>query len=294
MMIGKQFPQIDIHHSDCVEGMKELDDASIDVVVTSPPYNLGINYNSYKDDKKWEDYFKEFLEWTDQVHRTLKHDGSFFLNIAGSPRSPLMPHRILSLLCDENRERHFVLQNEIHWVKSVAVPKKKVASSKNQEGKCADDDDNEEVTIGHIKPINSGRFINDSHEFVFHLTPKGDNKLDRLSVGVPYADKSNIGRWKHTDGADLKCRGNVWFIPYKTIQNRLKDRPHPATFPTELAVKCIKLHGKNGSSVVMDPFLGIGHAAFAAIECGVAKFIGFDIDADYLNVARSEIAKLKG
>lgn len=290
MMISKQFPKISIHHSDCVEGMRNnVTDASVDVVVTSPPYNLGIKYNSYKDNKKWEDYFDEFLKWTDEVHRSLKPDGSFFLNIAGSPRAPLMPHRILTELCNERRGRHFVLQNEIHWVKSVAIPKKKVANKKDQDGIP----DGEEVTIGHIKPINSGRFINDSHEFVFHLTPNGNNQLDRLSVGVPYADKSNIGRWKHTDGADLKCRGNVWFIPYKTIRNRLKDRPHPATFPTELAVKCIKLHGKNGKSVVMDPFLGIGHAAFAAIECGVAEFIGFDIDGGYLDVAQSEIAKLK-
>jgi site-specific DNA-methyltransferase (adenine-specific) len=71
-------------------------------------------------------------------------------------------------------------------------------------------------------------------------------------VGVPYADKSNIARWGHTAGRDLHCRGNTWFIPYRTIQNRRRDRPHPATFPVELASNCIRLHGKK-SAVVMDP-----------------------------------------
>jgi site-specific DNA-methyltransferase (adenine-specific) len=108
-------------------------------------------------------------------------------------------------------------------------------------------------------------------------------------VGIPYADKTNIDRWKHSNGGDLKCRGNAWFVPYKTISNRAKHRPHPATFPTELAVNCVRLHGKNGNSVVMDPFLGIGHACFAAIECAVKEFIGFEIDAEYLRIAMDEI-----
>jgi len=142
---------------------------------------------------------------------------------------------------------------------------------------------------GHYKPINSRRYLNNCHEYVFHLTLHGNTPLDRKSIGVEYADKSNINRWGHTGGEDKKCRGNTWFIPYKTINSRAKDRPHPATFPTELAARCIKLHGKNDSSVVLDPFLGIGHAALGAIECNVKEFIGFDIDSEYMEIARYEI-----
>src|SRR5207237_1041797 len=113
---------------------------------------------------------------------------------------------------------------------------------------------------------------------------------DRLGVGVAYSDKSNIARWGHTNGRDLRCRGNNWFIPYKTIVNRSKERPHPATFPVELAVNCIKIHGTRPDLIVMDPFLGIGHSALAAKECGVGHFIGFDIDAEYVSVARRALA----
>jgi len=171
----------------------------------------------------------------------------------------------------------FHLQNTIHWIKSIALP----------------GDDGIERQRGHYKPVNSERFVNDCHEFIFHLTPTGHTPLQRLDVGIPYADKSNINRWGHTEGQDLKCRGNNWFIPYKTITRRATDRPHPATFPTEVAAKCIKLHGKNGSSVVMDPFLGIGHSALAAVQCKVAGFVGFDIEKAYVEVAREELIELE-
>ena len=129
------------------------------------------------------------------------------------------------------------------------------------------------------------RFLHRNHEHIFHLTKQGGVRLDRLSVGVPFKDKSNIARWSHTNGKDRRCRGNTWFIPYRTIHQRAKQRPHPATFPTELAVKCIRLHGAR-NAVVMDPFLGIGHAAFAASECAdiVSKFIGLEIDEEYIKI----------
>jgi site-specific DNA-methyltransferase (adenine-specific) len=101
-----------------------------------------------------------------------------------------------------------------------------------------------------------------------------------------------IARWNHTKGADLHCRGNTWFIPYRTISNRAKDRPHPATFPVGLAVNCIKLHGK-AQATVMDPFLGIGNAAIAAVECEMKEFIGFEIDSEYVTAAREALERVE-
>jgi len=106
---------------------------------------------------------------------------------------------------------------------------------------------------------------------------------------VPYADKSNVRRWAHANGQDLRCRGNIWFIPYQTIQNRTVERPHPATFPEQLAMNCIKIHGCNRELVVLDPFVGMGHAGIAAKKCGIRKFIGFDIDPKYVDLAKEEL-----
>src|SRR5256886_15600441 len=77
-----------------------------------------------------------------------------------------------------------------------------------------------------------------------------------------------------------RCRGNNWFIPYKTIVSRSKERPHPATFPIELAVNCIKVHGCRPDLAMLDPFLGIGHSALAAKQCGIGSFIGCAIDRE--------------
>jgi site-specific DNA-methyltransferase (adenine-specific) len=253
-----------IGHGDCIDGMTQMKAASVDVVVTSPPYNLGINYGAYDDNKPQSEYLTWCLEWASEIKRVLKPDGSFFLNLGDASTNPVFAFEVAIHL-----RKLFELQNTIHWVKSISI-----------------DTDDGTHSHGHFKPINSPRFLNDCHEYVFHFTREGKTKLDRLAVGVPYADKSNIARWSHTNGRDKRCRGNTWFIPYKTIHQRAKQRPHPATFPTELAVKCIRLHGRK-SAVMLDPFLGIGHSAFAAKECGdmISRFNGFDIDEEYIKIA---------
>ena len=110
---------------------------------------------------------------------------------------------------------------------------------------------------------------------------------------MPYVHKSNIDRWGHTDGEDLRCRGNTWFIPYDTIHSRDAQRPHPATFPVALVERCIQLHGKGGETRMLDPFLGIGSSALAAGRAGIAQFTGIELDECYLEVARERLAEAK-
>lgn len=73
------------------------------------------------------------------------------------------------------------------------------------------------ISIGHFKPIVSDRYLSDLHEYIFHFTKNGNVKLEKLKIGVTYQDKTNIGRWK-TATRDRRDRGNVWFIPYPTVQ----------------------------------------------------------------------------
>src|SRR4051812_19625698 len=79
----------DLRLEDCITGMRTLKAESIDIVVTSPPYNLGINYNKYSDSGTRESYLHWCKQWALQVRRTLKNDGSFFLNVGASPSSPM-------------------------------------------------------------------------------------------------------------------------------------------------------------------------------------------------------------
>jgi site-specific DNA-methyltransferase (adenine-specific) len=142
------------------------------------------------------------------------------------------------------------------------------------------------IAVGHYQPINSSKYLSGGHEFIFHFTKSGDVDLDKLAIGVPYQDKSNIGRWKSVN-ADLRERGNVWFIPYKTIQ---ESRPHPTVFPERLPELCIKLHGFNEQTIVLDPFMGIGTTALACLKFGV-KFLGFEIDPSYVEIANEKLSQ---
>jgi site-specific DNA-methyltransferase (adenine-specific) len=249
----------------CLDGMKQLAAESVDVVVTSPPYNLGVQYRTYRDDLPEDKYLGWSRGWIGEVFRVLKAKGSFFLNYGGSHAAPLLPFRMALLAA----ECGFQLQNTFHWIKSIAVP---------LPGGL--------VTLGQFRPVPSDRYVNDCHEFVFHLTQGGDTVIDRDSIGVPYSDKSNLERYGHEK--DLHCRGNTWFIPYETICHR-GQRPHPASFPKDLARNCILLHGARADLVVLDPFLGIGSSALAALDCGVETFTGFDIDEEYVRIARAAL-----
>lgn len=262
----------ELHCEDCVSGMARVRDRSVDLVVTSPPYNLGIRYSEFADRAGRAGYVRWCKIWAAEVARLLKPNSSFFLNLGASPANPMFPHQLVL----ELREL-FVLQNTIHWVKSISIEEKS----------------GEIISRGHFKPINSRRFLNDCHEYIFHLTPEGKTPVDRLALGVPYQDKTNIARWSHTQSRDRRCRGNIWFVPYQTIQRRQKERPHPATFPVQLAEWCIKLHGASRIHTMLDPFLGIGNSAIAAKRCGVKRFIGFEIDENYLAEAKRKVKRGK-
>jgi len=255
--------KFDLRLKDCVEGMASLPEGGVDLVVTSPPYNLGVRYRKYSDRLDRQSYLNWCATWATGIRRILKPTGSFFLNIGSAPSNPMLPHEIVFQLRDL-----FVLQNTIHWIKSIAIDNR---------------------TFGHFKPISSKRFLNDCQEYIFHFTKTGRVEIDRLAVGVPYQDKSNIARWSHTHGRDSRCRGNTWSIPYQTIQSRAKERPHPATFPVQLAEWCIKLHAAPHVRTMLDPFLGIGNSAIAAQKCGAKKFIGFEIDDTYLAEAKRRL-----
>lgn len=257
-----------IQQGDCVVGMAKLPEKSVDLCVTSPPYNLGIAYKDYEDNQSRRDYLTWTRKWAGGVHRLLRDDGSLFLNVGAAPSNPMLPHEILFEI-----KNLFVLQNTIHWIKAITV--------QTRDGKV--------ISTGHFKPIRSNRFITDCHEFIFHLTKTGNTRIDRLGVGVPYTDKSNIKRWAHTGGRDKRCRGNTWFIPYQTIHRRGEQRPHPATFPEELPEMCIRLHGRRSDLVMLDPFLGIGNSAIAARKAGIHAFIGFELSRQYIETAKASL-----
>lgn len=64
-----------IHNEDCLKTLKSMEDNSVDLILTSPPYNIGIDYDTYDDKKDWKEYYKWCGEWLEQCYRVLKSDG---------------------------------------------------------------------------------------------------------------------------------------------------------------------------------------------------------------------------
>ena len=216
-------------HGDAIEILNALGAGSVDAVVTSPPYNLGIRYRTYDDGRPREEYLEWTGDWVRPRGGRCRAEGSLFLNVGAKPKDPWTALDVAQAV-----RPHLELQNIIHWVKSIAI-EKALAGARSG---LADD-----LAVGHYKPINSQRFLNDCHEFVFHFSPHGRRRRSiGTAVGVKYQDESNVTRWQKA-GSGLRCRGNTWFLPYDTIQSRDKERPHPATFPWRLPAYCLKLHG---------------------------------------------------
>jgi site-specific DNA-methyltransferase (adenine-specific) len=251
-------------HGDCLEVLPTLAAESADVVVTSPPYNLGIAYRRYEDSRAEQEYLDWLLRVAGEVRRVMRPEGSFFLNISGSSKAPWLPFELIVRL-----RGLFVLQNHITWIKSIAIGRN---------------------SVGHYKPVGGKRFLHHNHEHIFHLTLSGSVPLDRLAIGVPFKDKSNIARRGHA--SDLRCRGNTWHIPYGTVQSKAEKFHHPSTFPLELPRWCIRLHGVR-HPVVLDPFMGTGTTLLAAALEG-AQGIGIELDPSYLAVARQRLTVMQG
>jgi site-specific DNA-methyltransferase (adenine-specific) len=265
-----------IYHEDCKDFMKRSSSHGmrVDVIVTSPPYNINKEYGSYRDNKERKDYLDWLYEIAQLSYLILKDNGSFFLNIGGTPSYPMLPFEVI----EKFKKAEYQLQNTIHWIKSISFEKTDVGKNNGIR----------DYSIGHFKPIVSDRYLTDIHEYIFHFTKEGNVKLNKRAIGVPYQDKTNIGRWKSAT-QDKRDRGNVWFIPYPTIQ---ESRHHPAVFPEKLPYLCIKMHGVKPDMLVYDPFMGIGTTALACIKLGV-NYMGTEIDADYIKVALEYIEKRK-
>lgn len=300
-------PKATILQADCRTWMQSQRQGSIRCVITSPPYNLGIDYSSYEDSAPRDEY----LRWLDgvfaDVRRVLHDDGHFFLNVGYSNTDPWVDIEVGSVA-----RNHFRLQNRITWVKSITI---------------GDD------THGHFKPINSPRFLNATNEVIFHFTKSGNVPVDRQAVGVPYKWKCNLDKrgrvrgrlakklgfahWRDFESSaspaqraalekelsfrvekigqvrDRRCRGNSWFIPYDTIRDRELERgTHPATFPVALPEMCIRFAACPKGAVIYDPFVGSGTTMIAARDLGMAG-VGTDIDKSYVRYALARLEATK-
>jgi site-specific DNA-methyltransferase (adenine-specific) len=137
----------------------------------------------------------------------------------------------------------------------------------------------------HYTPRQGHRTFDSRHEYIFYIVGDYDKPpcLRRTAehVGVPYSDKSNVGRYG--GDVDAKCPGTVWYIPYETIRSG-DDKTHPHRFPVALPTRAIAATCEpDGGGCVADPFAGSGTTLVAAREQGHTG-LGIEVDPDYITV----------
>lgn len=185
-----------------------------------------------------------------EVYRIQKPDTLLFVNFGHLAEDKFRPFSMCQILLDIG----YKLNETIIWVKN------------------------------HYKPIQGHRRLNNITEFIFMLHKGKMPKLNRLGVGVPYADKSNAARFN--GGLDLRCGGNVWYIDYETIQ-RSEQKTHHDRFPIELPLKCIRVCGYEVKTV-LDPFMGSGTTCVAADRSGM-QYIGIEQNPEHYLRARTRL-----
>ena len=125
---------IKIYNGDAIETIENnIKENEIDIVVTSPPYNLGKKYSSYNDKIPFNNYINWMNDFGKIIHKVLKSDGSFFLNIGYQNLQPSTPFILVQKLTE-----YFKLQNTIIWTKSITVSNE---------------------SYGHFIPNNSNRYL---------------------------------------------------------------------------------------------------------------------------------------
>ena len=247
-----------LYNMDCLEGLKRIDRRVIDLTVTSPPYNIGKEYEVVKPLKEYIEFSQK---WIAQIHRITKSHGAFLLNV-GYAEVPEKGHAVplAYLLWDKT---DFYLLQEIVWNYGAGVACKRQLSPRN-----------EKILW----------FVKDRNEYTFNLDEIRDKD-------VKYPNQKKNGKLRcNTTG---KNPSDVWQIAKVTSgENRASPErtPHPAQFPTDLIERIVKGFSNVGD-LILDPFMGSGTVAEVAIR-NKRKVIGFEIERKYCNYTVDRIEKI--
>ena len=240
-----------IYHMDCLEGLRLLDDNSIDVIITSPPYNKAgyegfirkrhgkdswnkrnIDYGNDEtlDFMNEQEYQKWQIEILNECHRVLKDDGSLFYN-----------HKI--------RIAKHKASHPIEWLlKSDLVFRQQIVWDR-----------------GNSPTLSPIRYV-PTTELIFWMTKTRKQPNFKRQKDSPYLTE-------------------VWRI------SPSRDTNHPASYPIELVDNILhNIDNKNGEAIVLDPFSGIGKTALSAKNHGF-QYVGFEKVENYVTHSISVLSQ---
>ena len=256
-----------IHQLDCVEAMRQLDEGCVDLVFADPPFNIGYDYDVYKDRKAAPEYLEWCRTWISGVHRVLKPTGTFWLAIGDDYAAEL---KLLS------QDIGFHCRSWVIWYYTFGV-NCKIKFSRSH------------THIFH--------FVKNPKKFTFNgaaiAVPSARQTVyadTRAAKGGRLPDDTWILRPQDlTEG--LNPDEDTWYFP--RVAGTFKEREgfHGCQMPEQLLGRIIKVSSLPGE-VVLDPFSGSATTVAVAKKLG-RNFLSFDISDEYIKRGLNRLSKIE-
>jgi adenine-specific DNA-methyltransferase len=249
--------EVTLYHGDCLEFLQTLPDGSVQLVVTSPPYNIGKEYENVLDIEVYKAQQRQVIE---QCIRVLKPEGSICWQVGNYVvNGEIIPLDIL--LYDCFKENGLKLRNRIVWHFGHGL---------------------------HCRNRFSGRYetinwFTKSDDYVFNLDP--------VRVSQKYPGKKHFkgpNKGKYSGNPKGKNPSDVWDMP-NVKANHVEKTDHPCQFPVALVQRLV-LSMTDEGDLVFDPFIGVGTTAVAAVING-RRAAGAEIVKHYYDLAVDRVKK---
>lgn len=231
------------------ENMSELPDCSAHLMVTSPPYNVGKDYDQ---DLTLSEYRQFLVRVWKEVHRVLVPGGRLCLNVANLGRKPYIP--LDGFLTNDLISLGFLMRGQIIWDKGNSSSPSTAWGTWRSPGNPT---------------------LRDVHEYILVFSKDTYSRPNTFKREITITSKEF-----------MQFTRSIWTFPAVSA----RQVGHPAPFPEELPYRCIQLYTYKGE-VVLDPFMGSGQTAVAALQAG-RHFIGYDVDRQYVALATRRIEQV--
>lgn len=257
-----------LHHGDCLDGLAQLPDGSIDLAFADPPFNIGYDYDVY-DDRRSDDHYLDWSRrWTAEVARVLKPDGTFWLAIGDEFAAELK--------MIVQREHGLACRSWVIWYYTFGV-------------NCAKNFSRSHTHLFY--------FVKDPKRFTFY-----DSAIRVPSARqLVYADRRADPKGRLPDNTwilrpqeleeGFGPSEDTWYVP--RVCGTFKERAgwHGCQMPEKLLGRIIRACS-NEHEIVLDPFAGSGTTLAAAKKLN-RRYVGFELSAEYAGRVEARLGAIE-
>lgn len=266
---------VDLDRIYCADSrrMKEVDDNSVQLIVTSPPYNVGKDYALHRDRMALEEYLAFLKESWKECQRVLCHGGRLAVNVANTWRKPYIP--LNAYIARQLIDLGLWMRGEIIWDKGVSAG---ISTAWGSFARA------------------SNPTLRDVHEYILVFSKEtwaleGTRGTESGIENLEFVEWTK-SIWREPRDQIDDSGNSIWKFDTESKRRPSRDgaQPihHPAPYPLDLPLRLILLYTNIGD-VVLDPFLGSGTTALAA-KITQRHYIGYEISQEYCTMAQERIA----